>query len=77
MVFMQLSQRERAENVLNYYEKHDEGIPKRNTEQVSFDFDEVDSSKEVMEKLDLIDPLKVTPMEAINLLYELKETSKK
>ena len=29
------------------------------------------------DRLEEIDPLKTTPMEAINLLYELKELSKK
>ena len=29
------------------------------------------------EKLDQLDVLKITPMEAINILYELKEISKK
>ncbi len=68
---------ERAESILDYYEKQDEGVTKRNTEQVAFDFDEPEVNTEVMDKLDEIDPLKVTPMEAINLLYELKELSKK
>ena len=27
----------------------------------------------IREKLDTIDPLRMTPMEAINILYELKE----
>ena len=68
---------ERAEEVLNYYESQDEKAPKRNSEQVSFDFDEPKQNNKVMDKLSEIDPLKVTPMDAINLLYELKELSKK
>ena len=33
--------------------------------------------KQVLDRLKDIDPLKCTPMDAINLLYELKELSKK
>ena len=40
-------------------------------------FDNKENSSPVLERLEEIDPLKCTPMDAINLLYELKELSKK
>ena len=42
-----------------------------------FNFDVIEDNSPVLERLEEIDPLKTTPMEAINLLYELKELSKK
>ena len=45
--------------------------------KVKPNFDVVEEESPVLDRLDEIDPLKVTPMEAINLLYELKELSKK
>ena len=49
----------------------------KTNEQVAFNFDVVEEQSPVLDRLDEIDPLKVTPMDAINLLYELKELSKK
>lgn len=67
---------DRANDILNYYESKEDLVKGRNVEQVSFDFDGEENNK-VLDKLDEIDPLKITPMDAINLLYELKELSKK
>ena len=44
---------------------------------MTFNFDDIEDNSPVLERLEEIDPLKTTPMEAINLLYELKELSKK
>ncbi len=67
---------DRAEEVLNYFENNGKKSDVTTSNQLAFDFSEPEES-EVENKLKDIDPLKVTPMEAINILYELKEISKK
>lgn len=68
---------ERAADILKYYEDNDKDAPLSSIgTQVAFQFEE-DVSSPVLDRLKEIDPLKCTPMEAINLLYELKELSKK
>ncbi len=66
----------RAEEVLEVYEST-ASEPKNISTQVSFNFDEPEKKNKALEKLEEIDPLKCTPMDAINILYELKELSKK
>ncbi len=67
---------ERAKEILNFYEetsknKQDEGT------QCSFDFNEpVKEESKALEKLRSIDVMRITPIEAINLLYELKDLDK-
>ncbi len=68
---------ERAQNILTSYESSNKNIKISNTEQVAFNFDQEPEHNEVLDRLEEIDPLKCTPMDAINLLYELKELSKK
>ena len=66
-----------ARAILNIYE--DNSKKKRNdthVEQISMDFDKKENS-EIDEFIDKIDPLNTTPIEAINLLYKLKEMKKK
>lgn len=67
----------RANTILENYESSIQKQPTRENKQVSFDFDRKEESSIIKEKLKDIDPLNITPMEAINLLYELKELSKK
>ena len=67
----------RAQEVLDMYESQDKQITITTGTQVSFDFDSDPEKNEVLERLEEIDPLKCTPMDAINILYELKELSKK
>ena len=67
----------RASEILKAYEKTNKNVKVSSNVQVAFDFDNVAKSSPVLDRLDEIDPLKCTPMEAINLLYELKELSKK
>lgn len=64
----------RANEILDCYEN--KPLKKEKTKQLSIDFKEVKTSQ-VEEKLKSIDPLKITPIEAINILYELKEISSK
>lgn len=67
----------RASEVLKMYESNDKEVITTGSTQVAFNFDVVEEDSPVLDRLEEIDPLKVTPMEAINLLYELKELSKK
>ncbi len=67
----------RANEILNEYEK--EGKKNINVqEQLIFDLEEEKEEKPnvLVEALDSIDPLNITPMEALNTLYDLKQKSK-
>ena len=64
---------DRAQNILDSYEKGEKKINKEpDNRQLSMVFDEPKEDK-LREKLKTIDPLHVTPMEALNILFELKE----
>ena len=63
----------RANELLNEYESNPKKV-KSNEMQLSFDLNE---KNELKDKLIDIDPLRVTPLESLNILYELKEISKK
>ena len=65
----------RANEILNVYEKSDN--KKENFIQTSLfnEFDNLDKEEEkdiIKDKLENINPLEITPMEALNFLYELK-----
>lgn len=67
----------RAEDILNVYEK--KGIKKETFTQTSlFELSECELPKKnpIEEKIKKINPLEMTPMEAINYLYELKKDIK-
>ncbi len=66
----------RAEEYLIKYETN-ENVKHENTEQISLVFEEKDEKNEILEELKNIDPLNMTPIDAINKLFELKELSKK
>ena len=64
---------ERAQNILDSYEKGEKKIHKeQDNRQLSMIFDEPKEDK-LREKVKSIDPLHITPMEALNILFELKE----
>lgn len=66
---------ERAQTILDSYENNSKSnpiVPNDNV-QLTMNFEEKKSKDELREKLKEIDPLHITPMEAINILYELKE----
>ena len=67
----------RSSEILKYYESNGKEALVQTNEQLGFIFDAVVEDSPVLDRLEEIDPLKTTPMEAINLLYELKELSKK
>lgn len=66
----------RADKILSVYENADKNIKEPVGEQCSFDFDEKPSTNKILERLNEIDPLKITPIEAMNVLYELKQMEK-
>ena len=67
----------RADEILKLYENSAKEKEMTRGEQVSFDFDTIEEKpNKVLDRLETIDPLKCTPIDAINLLYELKELSK-
>ncbi len=66
---------ERASEILYQYEKANGKKIKRDENQIKFDFHS-EKPNIIKEKLDNIDPLKITPLEALNILYELKQDNK-
>lgn len=68
----------RADEILNYYEK--KAIKKETFTQTSlFEFSEkeiVKEKNEIEDKIKEINPLEMTPMEALSLLYELNKQAK-
>lgn len=68
----------RADDILNVYEK--KSIKKETFTQTSlFEFAEkeiVEKKSEIEEKIKAINPLEMTPMEALNLLYDLNKEAK-
>jgi len=65
----------RAEKLLIAYENSEKKIiDKTENAQVAFEFEE--QSNPLKDRLKEIDPLKITPLDAINLIYELKELDK-
>ena len=67
----------RAQEILNSYENSGGDKKVETSNQLSFNFEAEVEEDKVKERLEEIDPLKTTPMDAINILYELKELSKK
>ena len=66
-----------ARAILNVYEDNSKKKSRdTHVEQISMDFDHKTNS-ELDEFIDKIDPLNTTPIEAINLLYKIKEIKKK
>lgn len=67
----------RAHEILNHYETSSKTKKEEShSAQISFDFTEP-VNDDIKDKLAEIDPLNTTPLEAINILFELKEMSKK
>ena len=65
-----------ASKILNIYENNPKS-KEENIVQLKMDFpEEKESNDKIREKLKEIDPLRMTPLEALNVLYELKELDK-
>ena len=66
----------RAEEYLNKYEKN-ERSKHDNVEQIALSFDEPSEENEIIEELKKLNPLEMTPIDAMNKLYELVIEAKK
>ena len=66
---------DRSNSILTRYEKQSKKNNNDFVEQVTFDFTNPTKSK-VEERLEEVDILKTTPIEALNILYELKNLDK-
>ena len=65
----------RASEILNIYEHQDKKC--ENFAQISLDFDNLEpKTSQIEEKLKKLNPLEITPLEALNILYELKKEIK-
>lgn len=62
----------RAKEILDFYESNDKKADEQGM-QCSFDFSEPEVKNPILDKLREADVLRMTPIEAINFLYELKD----
>ena len=62
----------RAQSILNELEKN-----KVTTKEIEYKVEEEKKEDEVLTKIKEIDPLSLSPMEALNILYELNKEAKK
>ena len=62
----------RAKEILDGYENGEKAKVKPTTTQLSMDLEE-EKTDLLREKLKSVDPLHLTPMDALNLIFELKE----
>lgn len=67
---------DRATTILNIYEKNEKKRDIKIQESLPLD-SLIEDKNELKDKLSAIEPLEITPMEALNILVELKEISKK
>ncbi len=69
----------RADEILKEYENGSKTKKEAPKIQLSLDFEEENTKKEseLQKKLDSIDPLNMTPLDALNYLYDLKQSIKK
>ena len=65
----------RAKEILDFYESNDKKADEQGM-QCSFDFSEPEVKNPILDKLREADVLRMTPIEAINFLYELKDMDK-
>ena len=66
----------RAEEYLNKYEKNEKS-KHDSVEQIALSFDEPSEENEIIEELKKLNPLEMTPIDAMNKLYELVIEAKK
>jgi len=64
----------RATDILNYHETtNKDRYQEQDVMQIQMQFDDPKEDDLIKEKLDHIDPMRITPIEAMNLIFELKE----
>ena len=68
---------ERANEILELHESNAKNKKVNNVMQTSFDFSNENTNEELINEIKEIKPLELTPMEAINKLYEIVEKAKK
>ena len=68
---------ERANELLMQHENTSKNKKVTNVMQTSFDFSDANNNNELLNEIKEINPLELTPMEAINKLYEIVEKVKK
>ena len=68
---------DRANEILDNYENNNKNKKNNNVMQTSFDFQEHEDNSELINNIKEIDPLNLTPMQALNKLYEIVEKVKK
>jgi DNA mismatch repair protein MutS len=67
----------RADEMLNEYESNNKKVDSKDKVQLAFDlFSEKEEKVDLKKKIESINPLEMTPMEALNYLYELKNDIK-
>lgn len=66
---------ERADEILKYYESDKDKSD--HVEQISLNLDEEPKNDELRDYIKEIDPLKLTPLDAINEIFKIKDMSKK
>lgn len=66
---------ERADEILKYYESNKDKSD--HVEQISLNLDEEPKNDELRDYIKEIDPLKLTPLDAINEIFKIKDISKK
>lgn len=67
----------RADEILKFYETNKEKNDTKVIEQITFNLDEKPKSDELRNYLQTIDPLNLTPLDAINEIFKIKDISKK
>ncbi len=68
----------KADEFLKFYENKDQKTKKDEVgEQIAFDLSEKNDNSELNDLLNNLDPLNITPLEAMNILFKIKEISKK
>ena len=68
----------RADEILKKYENNPTKKKKENNVQLSMSFDNtLQESNKILEEIDRLDILNTTPIDALNILYKLKEERKK
>jgi len=68
---------DRASEILDVYENKNKKTDKFMQTSLSLDFGEKDNKEDlILKELESIDPLNITPIDAINILYSLKEKQK-
>ena len=65
---------ERANEILSFYEKKNKNENHFKQIELALDFSNEDNNEDqIIEKIKKVDPLNITPIDALNILYELKQ----